>query len=440
MANMKHKIFHTLCNGIIAYLSMVSVFTLLMLGIQFIPQKQINRHIYTATKLIEHEGIYKQVGVNIPLLQLDNFTDCYMMNIIASSELCHPLESAVMNYYYMDEVHLEERNLAYQTECVVRGNRQGLSRQSYARYWHGYQTTLRPMLYFMDYSTIRIVNYLLFTLLVLWCLWLIKKRINIAVALIFAISLLLFGFLIVPLSLQFSTCFYISLISIILLMLVPRFTRDTESLFISFLVIGGITSYMDFLTTPQLTLGLPMTIYLLASKRNDKIRLVMFISIAWLAGYASIWASKWLIAYLLTQHQVMEEVKEAVAYRSSNYVFGKYMTLPNILASISHLILKHHFLGKFLVLMSMLVVLLLFYVKSIFSKKVFINNLYLLLIAMIIPIWFLVLRNHSLFHYWFTWRAWIVVSFNILVFIYNTSSWAQLCVYINNVKSKFYAG
>lgn len=33
-----------------------------------------------------------------------------------------------------------------------------------------------------------------------------------------------------------------------------------------FFIIGGITSYLDFLTTPQLTLGLPMITYMLIHK------------------------------------------------------------------------------------------------------------------------------------------------------------------------------
>ena len=70
----------------------------------------------------------------------------------------------------------------------------------------------------------------------------------------------------------------------------------------------------------------------------------------------------------------------------------------------------------------LLFILLLFlYTKLIQSKKVFLDNLYLLLLVFIVPLWYLVLRNHSIQHGWFTWRASIVSVFALLIFILNTT-------------------
>lgn len=433
---MKQQILQSISKCTIAYAIMLILFTSLIIGVQFVPQAKTNHHIYTAIKQIEQEGIDKQVGIQLPFFKLDNFTDCYMMNIIASADTLHPIETAIMNYFHLDERQLEKRNIAYQTEDVIKERNPNLPKQSYARYWHGYQVTLRPMLFFMDYSAIRLTNYILFTLLTIGCTWLIKKKLNTSIAVFFILTLLLVGFPIIPLSLQFSTCFYITLCSIFALLKYPWLSKKTEYLLTTFFVIGGITSYMDFLTTPQITLGLPMAIHLLASNKHKKCQLVIFISIAWFAGYASIWASKWMMAYLLTQHNVMAEVTEAAVCRSSDYVFGKHMTIANILTTIAHVVIKHHLLGKLWIVGMFFIGIIFVYIKMIPNKKVFLNNLYLLLIVAIIPTWYLALRNHSLLHYWFTWRACWVVLFCLLSFVYNTCSWKQLQISFKRLLNK----
>ena len=213
-------------------------------------------------------------------------------------------------------------SLAYDTENVIKGNFKGLNKESYGRYWHGYQVTLKPLMTIMDYSAIRILNYILFSLLIVVCSWLIYRKIGKAACGLFVLSLALINFPIVPLSLQFSTCFYLSFLSMIAVMVFPRLVEKDDNLYCTFFIIGGITSFMDFLTTPQLTLGLPMIVCLLMSNRKDKWKYVIYISIAWALGYGLIWASKWLVGYLLTGTNILADAMESAKLRTSDVYKG----------------------------------------------------------------------------------------------------------------------
>lgn len=86
-------------------------------------------------------------------------------------------------------------------------------------------------------------------------------------------------------------------------------------------MVGLLTAYVDFLTFPLMSLGLPL-VYLLnrsyASKLKDKILRVLQCGIAWGIGYAGMWASKWVVASLLLRRNLIREAVEQVVYRSSS--------------------------------------------------------------------------------------------------------------------------
>lgn len=60
------------------------------------------------------------------------------------------------------------------------------------------------------------------------------------------------------------------------------------------------------------------------------------------------------------------------------------------------------------------------------SRQVFKKYSWLLLVMMIVPVWFLILRNHSIQHGWFTWRAGLLSLFSLLLFVYYTTDRKKL--------------
>ena len=402
-----------------ALLIMVALFTLSIIAVHCIPKSVVAENLYSSTKVIEQEGLYREF-FHFKLFQMDNFTDCYMFNLMASADADEPVRSAMLNDDYKSNDYM---SLAYDTENVIKGDFKGLSKESYGRYWHGYQVTLKPLMTIMDYSAIRILNYVLFSLLIVVCSWLIYRKIGKAACGLFVLSLVLINFPIVPLSLQFSTCFYLSFLSMIAVMVFPRLVEKDDNLYCTFFIIGGVTSFMDFLTTPQLTLGLPMIVCLLMSNRKDKWKYVIYISIAWALGYGLIWASKWLVGYLLTGTNILADAMESAKLRTSDVYKGMHMTIGGILAFIWQAVERKHLVLPFFGAIVVVVALILLYIKMIKSKKVFGENVFLLLVVMIVPIWFLVMRNHSILHGWFTWRAGLLSLYSLLLLVYYTVDW-----------------
>ena len=406
----------------INYCTLLFAFTVLIIGAYSIPNDAIRKNVIKSARVFQEEGLYRKL-FNFKLFQMDNFTDCCMMNLAISGDDEKPVESAMMNYNYKSKNFME---LASDTEKIASGDTTNLERHSYGRYWQGYQTTLRPVLTMLDYTGIRALNYILFAALLTVCLYLLGKTISAKVALMFGISLIAINFPIIPLSLQFSTCFYIALTGMILVMKYPKLTQGTN-VYCTFFTLGAVTSFMDFLTTPQLTLGLPLIIYLLTRRGKEKDwKTVIILSVVWTMGYGLLWASKWMTGYLLTGNNILADAMQSAELRSSNLYKGMEMTIPNIISFIWDNIRAKHLTGLFWLALAALAALVFVYVRTLKDRRAFKEYSWLLLVAMIVPVWFLALRNHSIQHGWFTWRAGLLSLFSLMLFIYYTTDIKRL--------------
>lgn len=404
------------------YAVMLFLFTGLIIAVQLIPQSAICGNIVASAKTIEQEGIKKQF-FNFKLFQLDNFTDSYMLNIAASADNSRPCESAMMNYNYSSKDYFK---MAADTEKVAEGNIDGLEKQSYSRYWHGYLVFLRPLLLLFDYGQIRIINYILFALLIGACCVLLYRKVSKAVCWMFLASLVIINFYVVPYTMQFSTCFYIALISMFLLMKFERLSNNALTTLMTFFTIGGVTSYLDFLTTPQLTLGLPMITLLLMKKQHNAVKWVICLSVVWTMGYAMVWASKWMVGYLLTGNNLLADAMQSLELRTGDSYKGMHMTFSNICSFIWTKLEQKNLIWSIYMLVLVFVLAIGIYIKALKCKAALKHYGWLLIVAMIVPVWFCFTRNHSIQHGWFTWRAGLLTLYSMLLFIWYTTDIRQL--------------
>lgn len=397
---------------LLTYLLLLLTFTLLMLGTYTLPSSLIADNVIASAQQLQHEGQAAHL-INSRLGRLDNYTDALMLNLAISSDTKHPLRSAMLNPYYDNDD--EDVAKSVNTERVAHGQTNGLEKRFYGRYWQGYLVTLKPMLILFSLHGLRIVNCLLMLLLSLATLWLIWQKIGKIEALLFLLSLLLVYFPVVPFSLQYSTCFYLMFLSMLAVMLYPGLTSTSRSLSLTFFIIGGITSFFDFLTTPQLTLGMPLLVCLLI-QRKQEMRTIIIASIAWGIGYALLWASKWVIGYGLTGFNLLADAAEQIGVRTSQQYYGIELTIPTMLQFI--IFGEERPLGwKIPALILSLSIAYIFLQKGLKVQR---QCLWLLLIAMIVPIWFLLMRQHSIMHLWFTLRAFLVTIYSLLLWLFYT--------------------
>ena len=104
----------------------------------------------------------------------------------------------------------------------------------------------------------------------------------------------------IPCSMQFSSCFYISTFALIGLLWKYEKLEEKNAIPIYFCGIGMLTSYMDFLTYPVVTFGLPMIIVVVLAQEGilEKLKKIIVCGISWCVGYAGMWGGKWLIGDL----------------------------------------------------------------------------------------------------------------------------------------------
>lgn len=405
------------------YIFLISIFTLLLITVFAIPTSAIKNNIVESAKQIQKEGLWFQ-PLGFYLFQIDNMTDCLMMNINASANSDNPIRSSMIvnysqPYEYGDTgtyLKMDETTL----DIAENGANESTIFSDYARYWHGYQVVLRPLLYIFNYNQIRILNYITFFILLSITLLLLYKRLNIIFALTFAATLVLSNIMIVPLAIQFSTCFYIAFIGMILI-LYRKKTIDSKQSAILFFSIGAFTSYMDFLTTPILTLGFPLVVLVAIDKEKERLKTLFTQSFIWLLGYASIWSSKWLIGWILTGENIIDTAMACAQQRVGNtIVFGGVEMYMNqffdiILTKISNIIYP------ICIAIGIVIALLILYF---YKNRDKVKKFNWLVIISLMPIgWFIVMKNHSLQHIFFTWRDFMLTLWCMLIFSFsNTKS------------------
>ena len=403
------------------YIFLVSIFTLLLTSVFAIPTSAIKNNIVESVKQIQKEGLWFQ-PLGFYLFQIDNMTDCLMMNINASADSDNPIRSSMIDNYsqpyeYGDTgtyLKMDQTTL----DIAENGANESTIFSDYARYWHGYQVVLRPLLYFFNYNQIRVINYIALFVLITITIVLLYKRLNIIYALSFAATLVLSNIMIVPLAIQFSTCFYIALFGMIIILNCNRIT-DSKRLTIIFFTIGAFTSYMDFLTTPILTLGFPLLVLIAINKEKERLRTLFTQSFGWFLGYASIWASKWLIGWILTGENIIDTAMACAQQRMGNtIVFGGVEMPMNqffeiILSKLSNMIYP--------ICIAIGIVTILF-ILYFYKNRDKLKKFNWLVIIAIMPIaWFIVMKNHSLQHIFFTWRDFILTLWCMLIFTFSNT-------------------
>ena len=197
-----------------------------------------------------------------------------------------------------------------------------------------------------------------------------------------------------------------------------------------FFIIGGLTCFFDFLTTPVLSLGLPLLIYVLLNRRSGDWKLVIKSTLCWGLGYASIWMTKWVLVSALTDYNMIADAVSQVFLRmgissgngvnpeeeQGNVLFERIGETFVDLPSNPTMLLILFFLG--------IVCGIFFLLPK--KKHAYKNNIAYILIALIPIVWYIMLGNHTGIHWRFTHRSLAVTIFAGLLFLMNSIDWKRI--------------
>lgn len=409
--------------NVIIYFVLVVAFTGLMIAVHLIPRAAIQEQCVVSAQALQDEGLYPQV-LGVPLLKVDNFTDALMLNMAYRADDASPIASAMTNLVYMDaDARAYDRTLEMILSKDSEQNLGSSPREHtatggydvvYARYWHGHQAVLRPLLTFLDYRQILVVNIIAFVLTALICLFLVARCLSPTLSLLMLASLLLVGLPIVPLCLQFSTCFYLMFLSVIAILLFPSLSKSPATISATFFTIGALTSFFDLLTTPLLTLGFPLIVALLLQRRRANMRLATRLSCHWLLGYALLWASKCIVALLLTGHDIFGDFLSNVKVRS----MAGFTSMTELLTNQFGATLATVISIAVIVTILLFIALAVFLWRHIRRHRFASRYAWLVFAALLEPVWLIVTLQHAVVHHWFVWRGLAVTFFAVFTFIH----------------------
>ena len=149
------------------------------------------------------------------------------------------------------------------------------------------------------------------------------------------------------------------------------------------------------------------------AKTDKRIMPVIRFIISWGCGYVLMMASKWVLTSIVFRRSVMPQVKGHINERIADYGFISSLGNSVLLTLKKNLEITIPFcFGATGVAVGILLLVIFFYGIYVYQKKEKDNVLTLLYLAvMLIPFArFIIIRNHSFLHCFFTFRA-LIASF-----------------------------
>ena len=367
---------------------------------------------------------YPQEGVLDDRCRMDNFTDALILSQAYYIDNDNYGRSMLLVPYASAEpgnVNVITENL----RRLVKGE-SGVVEKNYPRYWHGSAFLMRFLLQFSDYLHLRLFFYVLSSLLLFVVLIRMVRKISVYASLACLLSLLVVNVFVAQFSIQFMPVLLITL-SATALVCSQRVDKP-----ILFFVVGSLTAFFDLLTTPLLTVGIPLAIMLVALYKEQPnfgwlsgFVLMLKTGLAWFMGFALTWFSKWVIATLFTDENVILDGFNAFLYRSGGI---EDFTRADAVSS-NFYMLPLTFLA---VLLSVLVVMAL--VR--FNKSGWKVSVLLLILAPMPYLWYLLAANHSYLHWWFTYRLQAVTVLSLLLAVGSMVDWQRWRELLLKVSSK----
>lgn len=390
----------------------VVAFTLMAI-VYLLPTKMPQRRVKWSVPIFQREGTYfEPLCFNHGSGSLDNFTDALML-LTASHKSSH---NFIIASNLAERKHIADCN---PTDTLIKSNIENTPTVvvSYERYWHGYLVYLKPLLQFLDYGQIRYFIMSLQILLMFFLLGILcyKKKINHAIAL--AITWLFMTPVTLFLSIQNFNVSIIVLMELSIILIFERVYTVNRNLWMQhFLIVGSITSFLDLLTYPLVTFGIPVAYLLFEYGEDLKDRFTIFMKcgLSWILGYLGLWSAKWILGSIILRRNIVMNAINQIKYRSGTARLG--------CESISSFTYYDVFLCNLranVMLLPLVVLILVLFYKAHKKKLKFREEDYILPLIALLPFcWYIIAANHSHVHCSiFTYRELAITIYSLYVFV-----------------------
>lgn len=373
---------------------------------------------------------------------IDRYADSILLNIAYNFEPENKLESVMESSYFYLYYQNENDNLR---DAVYKGQEKN---QQYLRYWHGSAGVMRVLHTFFNIKQIYILHGVLFVILFAVLVFLLVRLHCTLYAVLLGLSLVTVSFWYVPFSLEYTWSFLCMFVFSIAAVIMTGKGKETN-IGILFMLSGMVTIFLDFLTTETVSLMIPLMLTLILRrkraygelsksvkdkagkqiKKMDKGSLSQYnikteilysvkAAILWGIGYVGMWVMKWITASVVMGENVMPYVTEHIEERlagdlGDRTIFG-YLWLA-IKRNVTCVFpLDYGLTGA--IIAGVLFVIILYFTYVYHKKKIDWKYIIFFLVLGLVPyLRILVMRNHSVLHYFFVHRALMISVFAFFV-------------------------
>lgn len=366
--------------------------------VHLIPVDKMYQNVATSKDAI---NVHQQIVGGYVSTTVDNYTDSIMLNE-AICDIDTGLIDKVVNNYQANywKGYDQQGNLMHYLD-----GDEGYRYQGYSHYWGGHQIFIKLMLLVGDYPDILVFNTIVQFLLVMAIMIRLQKMGKGYAILPFGIVIASMMPVTIALCMQYCTVYYVTILGSLLLL--KRYEKNPHAdMCLLFLMIGMATSYVDFLTYPFVSLGIPLVFWLMLEqeeKLSRKVGRLLWNSGFWCAGYIGMWAGKWILGSILSpQSGSLGMAINSILYRGSNTSTEGTVSLMDVLMKNAFVYIKKP-------LLAVLVCVIVFYCCKIVKNKALtaqnIKRMIPYVIVFFYPLlWYRMSENHSYEHAFMAYR------------------------------------
>ncbi|MBI1365022.1 MAG: hypothetical protein GC153_03595 [Alphaproteobacteria bacterium] len=285
---------------------LAALFLLAVAGASALPDEPILKHLREDAPLFAAERPHDFTGHKI-----DFSTECLGMSFglpgaRGENALEEAVKSPVVSHCAPFQALLEESK--------------GARRIDYFRYWHGYAAISRPILEIFSYHDLRMLTFNAMVLLFFALAFRLYRDFGakFALAVLFPFFFVHYGGFLI---LWTKAAPWIVMLGASIYFASARRPYERDP-FLAFFLIGALTSYVDLLSTPLLTFGLPAYVYFFyLARRGDmpapraQIERLAAIGCFWFAGYAGLWCAKFLLAFAVVGPHAIRDIVDTALFR-----------------------------------------------------------------------------------------------------------------------------
>ncbi len=383
---------------LVLFVGLIAAYLLFAVAVTLLPSKPVERHVEQTLEATDLKADFWFAFLYKPAYFMDNFTDALIVNqAMCNGRSDMNVWERVMLVPRMELDHDQCENLRLLSEGDG-----SLHVVNYPRYWHGSTFLMRLLLTVDDYVVLRTFFYILSSMLLLWVLVALLRRMGAWAAAVYMLAMLSVNVFMMQFSIQFLPMLVLALTGTLVVL---YHGDDNCRMARLFFILGSLTAYFDLLTCPLLSWGIPMLVWLAMKRKNEgkSVQHFAVTSALWAVGYAATWAAKWLVATMTTSANVFADATDQAMVRASVGETSRWGAL-----------VRNVELVPWLYAAIALVVLILFVVHY-FDSRRWRQAVLCLVVALAPMVWFMAISEHSWLHYWFTYRIIAITVMGVLM-------------------------